>query len=72
MRSRKKKNKNEFENKFLTNNLEIEIIQPGDGRNFPKKGHIVTVHYTANVNNPPLIIMGFIPHFLTIYTKKQS
>jgi len=27
------------------------VIEPGDGRNYPQKGNVVTVHYTTTVNS---------------------
>lgn len=31
--------------------VEIEIINPGDGRTYPKKHEIVTVHYVGTLTN---------------------
>jgi len=31
--------------------VEIEVIEPGDGKNFPKTGQRVTVHYTGTLTN---------------------
>lgn len=30
--------------------VKVEIFAAGDGINYPKKGHTVTVHYTAYVS----------------------
>ena len=57
---KKSKKKDKFDNKYFTRKLEMQVIQPGDGRNFPCKGNIVTVHYTANV----YIILFFLNNFL--------
>ena len=31
--------------------VEIEVIESGDGTNYPKKGQTVTVHYTGTLTN---------------------
>ncbi|XP_038056837.1 peptidyl-prolyl cis-trans isomerase FKBP1A-like [Patiria miniata] len=31
--------------------VEVETITPGDGKNFPKKGQTVKVHYTGTLTN---------------------
>lgn len=31
--------------------VDIEIIEQGDGTNYPKKGQTVTVHYTGTLTN---------------------
>ncbi|XP_046543527.1 peptidyl-prolyl cis-trans isomerase-like [Haliotis rubra] len=31
--------------------VEIEVIQPGDGTNFPKKGDKVSMHYTGTLTD---------------------
>uniref|UniRef100_A0A3P8U8V5 peptidylprolyl isomerase n=1 Tax=Amphiprion percula TaxID=161767 RepID=A0A3P8U8V5_AMPPE len=29
--------------------VDVEVIKPGDGQNYPKKGHKVTVHYVGTL-----------------------
>merc|ERR1712025_163824 len=31
--------------------VEVETLQPGDNKTFPKKGQTVTVHYTGTLTN---------------------
>ncbi|KAL7387692.1 hypothetical protein ABVT39_027596 [Epinephelus coioides] len=31
--------------------VDIETIKPGDGRSFPKAGHVVTVHYVGTLTD---------------------
>uniref|UniRef100_A0A5K3F7M1 peptidylprolyl isomerase n=1 Tax=Mesocestoides corti TaxID=53468 RepID=A0A5K3F7M1_MESCO len=31
--------------------VEVEVIKPGDGTNYPKKGQTVKVHYTGTLTN---------------------
>lgn len=40
-------------NKSLKGNhgVNVEIFAAGDGIHYPKKGHIVTIHYTAFLHN---------------------
>jgi len=33
------------------NAVNVEIFAAGDGVHYPKKGHIVTIHYTAFLQN---------------------
>ncbi|XP_022051004.1 peptidyl-prolyl cis-trans isomerase FKBP1A-like [Acanthochromis polyacanthus] len=31
--------------------VDIEVLRPGDGHNYPKKGQTVTVHYVGTLTN---------------------
>ncbi|CDS35643.2 fk506 binding protein [Echinococcus multilocularis] len=31
--------------------VDVEVIKPGDGTNYPKKGQTVTVHYTGTLTS---------------------
>ena len=49
----KNTNHNEKENKSLkgNNGVNVEIFAAGDGIHYPKKGHTVTIHYSAFLHN---------------------
>jgi FKBP-type peptidyl-prolyl cis-trans isomerase len=31
--------------------MQVKTIKPGDGKNFPKPGNVVTVHYVGTLTN---------------------